>query len=166
MTDTTKQPGIEDIWDALRDIPDPEIPPVSIVELGMIEDVSVESATAKVRFLPTFAGCPALDAIRESIREKVAELGFDDVRVEAAFDPPWTTDRITDEGRRKLEEFGLAPPGRLNGRFVDIEMLRRTACPFCGSRETTLESPFGPTLCRAIHYCNACKQSFEQFKPV
>ncbi len=166
MHDPTREAGIEDVWDALRSIPDPEIPPVSIVELGMIDEVVVRGEAARVRFLPTFAGCPALDAIRSTIRERVAALGFDDVQVEAAFEPPWTTDRITDEGRRKLKEFGLAPPGRLNGRFVDIETLRRAACPFCGSRDTSMESAFGPTLCRAIHYCNGCRQSFEQFKPI
>ncbi len=161
---TTNQ--IDDIWAALAKVPDPEIPPVSVVDLGMVHDVHVDGDTARVRFLPTFAGCPALELIGQSIREAIEQLGFAHVKVEPVFDPAWTTDRITAGGRRKLKEFGLAPPGKLNGRFVDISMLQKVACPYCDSRDTTLESTFGPTLCRAIHYCNACRNSFEQFKPV
>ena len=159
-------PTLDDIWAALADVPDPEIPPVSVVDLGMVHDVRIDGDTVSVRFLPTFAGCPALELIGQSIREAIEQLGFAQVKVEPVFDPAWTTDRITAGGLRKLKQFGLAPPGKLNGRFVDISMLQKVACPYCDSRNTTLESTFGPTLCRAIHYCNACRNSFEQFKPV
>jgi ring-1,2-phenylacetyl-CoA epoxidase subunit PaaD len=115
---------------------------------------------------PTFAGCPALDVMRDSIAEAVRAEGYDDVRVDVVFNPPWTTDRITPDGRRKLKEFGLAPPGKCGTTGPSMESLRQVACPYCDSTDTDLESIFGPTLCRAIHYCNACRQSFEQFKPV
>lgn len=154
------------ILEALADIPDPEIPTVSIVELGMIHEVRVDGGAARVRFLPTFAGCPALEYIRDAIRRRLTDLGFAEAHVEAVHDPPWTSDRITHEGRRKLRAFGLSPPTKLNAAFVSLDALRRVECPHCGSRETQLETPFGPTLCRAIHYCRACRQSFEQFKPV
>jgi ring-1,2-phenylacetyl-CoA epoxidase subunit PaaD len=159
-------PRTEEIWEVLSRIADPEIPPVSIVELGMVDSVAFDGEAVCVRFLPTFAGCPALDAIRDQIRDSVTEAGYDDVRVEAVFEPAWTTDRISEVGLEKLRKFGLAPPQRLNGQFVSLEVLKKKACPYCGSLNTVLETPFGPTLCRAIHYCNACKQSFEQFKPV
>lgn len=154
------------VWSALEGVKDPEIPPLSVVELGMIAGVSAEGPTTVVRMTPTFAGCPALDVIREEIARAVTVAGFDDVRVDVVFDPPWSTDRITPDGLRKLKEFGLAPPSRCGSTGATVAALQQVTCPFCDSKDTTLESIFGPTLCRAIHYCNACRQSFEQFKPV
>lgn len=150
-------------WEALREVRDPEIPPLSVIDLGMIADVRIEGDTLVVAVAPTFAGCPALDVIRQDVRRAVENAGERNVRVDTVFNPPWTTQRITEEGRRKLKEFGLAPPG---GRCASGDMpdLERTACPFCASTETVLESLFGPTLCRSIHYCNHCLQSFEHFK--
>ncbi len=181
---------VELVWNALRGVPDPEIPPVSIVELGMIAQVRIDTegidggavdgggidsgavdggaatgGVVVVDLTPTFAGCPALDLIREDIRKAVQGAGEADVKVNVVFDPPWTTDRITEEGRRKLKEFGLAPPGKrcTGGELPDLE---KTACPYCDSTNTKVESIFGPTLCRSIHYCDACLQSFEHFKAV
>lgn len=154
------------VWDALQDVTDPEIPDISVVELGIIQRVEANADVATIDMCPTFAGCPALDYMRDDIRKHVADAGFEQVDVNIVFDPPWTTDRITDEGRRKLKAFGLAPPTKCAGSGVNEAMIRDVSCPFCDSHDTTLESIFGPTLCRAIHYCNACQQSFEQFKPV
>lgn len=154
------------VWESLANVSDPEIPVLNVLEMGMIPAVRVEDETVVVEMTPTFAGCPALDLIRENIRHAVQSAGFEDVRVDVVFDPPWTSDRITPEGRRKLKEFGLAPPARCGTTGVTFQALQKVACPYCHSAETTLESIFGPTLCRAIHYCNACRQSFEQFKPV
>ncbi|HRW53343.1 MAG TPA: phenylacetate-CoA oxygenase subunit PaaJ, partial [Phycisphaerae bacterium] len=144
----------------------PEIPAISVVELGIIAGVRADSNHASVDMCPTFAGCPALDYMREDIRRHVHDAGFERVEVNVVFDPPWSTDRITDEGRKKLKAFGLAPPTKCGGSPVTESIIRDVACPYCDSHNTTLESIFGPTLCRAIHYCNACRQSFEQFKPV
>ncbi len=161
------RPDVLRAWQALADVADPEIPVLSVLEMGMIADVAMDGPCVVVRMTPTFAGCPALDVIREDIARVVRLAGFDEVRVDVVFDPPWTSDRITQEGRRKLKEFGLAPPAPgCGGGAVTETILRRVACPYCDSADTTLESLFGPTLCRAIHYCNACRQSFEQFKPV
>ena len=154
------------VWDALQTVSDPEIPDISVVELGIIQRVEAHAGSATIDMCPTFAGCPALDYMRDDIRKHVTAAGFDPVNVNIVFDPPWTTDRITDEGRRKLKAFGLAPPTKCGGGPVTEAIIRDVACPFCDSHDTTLESIFGPTLCRAIHYCNACQQSFEQFKPV
>ena len=154
------------VWDALQGVKDPEIPLISLVELGMISEVSVADGRVSVKMLPTFAGCPALDLMRDQIEEAVREAGFEEVEVDVVFDPPWSTDRITTEGLAKLKAFGLAPPRRCGEAGASESALLRVACPFCGSNDTDLESIFGPTLCRAIHYCQECQQSFEQFKPV
>ncbi len=154
------------VWRAVETVRDPEIPPLSIVEMGMVHEVCVEAGRVRVRYMPTFAGCPALLVIAEQIEAAVRAAGFDEVAVEAVFDPPWHSDRVTEEGRRKLREFGLAPPERLCGAPVTDAHFERVTCPYCGSRQTRLETPFGPTLCRAMHYCDGCRQSFEQFKPV
>lgn len=154
------------VWSALDTVTDPEIPVVSIVDMGIVAKVTLHGGEVTVEMTPTFVGCPALDVIRENIRHAVQAAGFETVRVDVVFDPPWTSDRITPDGRRKLKEFGLAPPGSACSGGVDEDLVAIVACPYCDSRDTALESIFGPTLCRAIHYCNSCRQSFEQFKPV
>ena|SRR3990172_1209293 len=155
----------DQILTALQDVKDPEIPAVSIVEMGLIADVQVEGEAVHVKITPTFAGCPAVEVMRVESERRLRALGVENVSVQITFDPPWNSDRISAEGRRKLKEFGLAPP-RLHNGHVDLIQLELIECPYCGSADTTLESAFGPTLCRAIHYCHHCQQSFEQFKPL
>jgi ring-1,2-phenylacetyl-CoA epoxidase subunit PaaD len=161
----TTDSALERVWHAIATVTDPEIPVVSVVELGIIPDAWIADGRVTVQMCPTFAGCPALDLMRDNIRAAVQNAGFDDVTVQVVFDPPWSSDKITEEGRRKLKEFGLAPPAKCGGGITE-DLLRQASCPYCDSTDTTLESIFGPTLCRAIHYCNGCLQSFEQFKPV
>lgn len=162
--DVSRSPRIQSAWQALDTVADPEIPTVSIVELGMIADVREEEGDLVVDMTPTFAGCPALALIQTEIIRALAGAGLRSAKVNVVYDPPWTTDRITEVGRRRLKEFGLAPPGsRCEGGMPKID---QTPCPFCDSTKTELESIFGPTLCRSIHYCHACLQSFEHFKPV
>jgi ring-1,2-phenylacetyl-CoA epoxidase subunit PaaD len=159
------------VWDALAEVKDPEIPAVSVVELGIIRSVEAGSGRIRVEMLPTFVGCPALELIRASIAARLAGMA-PEVQVEATFAEPWTSDRITPEGRRKLRESGFAPPAPRAAEpadqplFPTITTRPLVHCPFCGSRDTVLENPFGPTLCRAIHWCNQCRQPFEQFKAV
>jgi ring-1,2-phenylacetyl-CoA epoxidase subunit PaaD len=155
----------DQILAALQDVKDPEIPVVSLVEMGLIADVQIEEGVVRVKITPTFAGCPAVEVMRVESERRLRALGVEDVSVQITFDPPWSSDRISAEGRRKLKEFGLAPP-RLHNGHVDLIQLELVNCPYCGSADTTLESAFGPTLCRAIHYCHNCQQSFEQFKPL
>ncbi len=154
------------IWEALATVNDPEIPILSVIDLGIIDSVDVDQTRARVRMLPTFVGCPAIDLIREQITAAVREAGFDQVEVEVSFDPPWTSDRITPDGLRKLREFGVAPPGQCTHGPAVESNFHQVPCPRCGKRDTALESLFGPTLCRAIHYCNTCHESFEHFKPL
>jgi ring-1,2-phenylacetyl-CoA epoxidase subunit PaaD len=161
-----------DVLAALDGIPDPEIPTVSIVELGMIGGIDVEPARIRVQLLPTFVGCPALEVIRDAISNDLDRFGLD-VEVDVSFATPWTSDRISTEGREKLRRSGFAPPPHLReGRA--LPMLGATGlgtsaavpCPYCGSLQTTLENVFGPTQCRSIRHCTACRQPFEAFKPV
>jgi ring-1,2-phenylacetyl-CoA epoxidase subunit PaaD len=162
---------------ALDSVPDPEIPGVSIVELGMIGDVEVSREGIRIELLPTFVGCPAIELIRGSVVERLAGFGLP-VEVEVSFSTPWSSDRISPEGRDKLRRSGFAPPPLVpSGRA--LPMLEQAsapgapvldpdgvACPYCGSLRTTLENVFGPTLCRSIRQCHDCRQPFESFKPI
>ena len=156
------------VWDALAGVPDPEIPAVSVVDMGMIREVIAVDGKTTVVVLPTFTGCPAIAEIVSDVRTAVERIeGAGAVEVETSFDPPWTTDRITEDGRKKLTEFGLAPPtGNAPVLITEIGLPKAAKCPFCGSTDTKNENPFGPTPCRALYYCNACRNPFEQFKPV
>jgi ring-1,2-phenylacetyl-CoA epoxidase subunit PaaD len=157
------------VLQALAEVKDPEIPEVSVVDLGMIHRVEVGENHVRVALLPTFVGCPAIDLIRRAAAERLASLA-PVVEVEATFAEPWTSDRITPEGRRKLRESGFAPPAAATAGdrplLLSIGMRPSASCPYCGSAHTSMENPFGPTLCRAIFYCHACRQPFEQFKAV
>lgn len=168
----SRDPRDSVIWAALDEIPDPEIPAISVVELGVIRGFAFERQTGgkerlSVELLPTFVGCPAIEVMRQQVTERLTDLGVtDEVRVELSFAEPWTSDRITPEGREKLRASGFAPPVPI-GLGSMLPMLDVPAtCPYCGSRNTTLDNPFGPTLCRAIYHCDNCHQPFEQFKAV
>jgi ring-1,2-phenylacetyl-CoA epoxidase subunit PaaD len=154
-----------DLWDALRDVPDPEIPTISVVDLGVILRVELDEAAGRARVLlmPTFTGCPAIEAMRHMIADRLGQLGVS-VQVDVTREQRWSSDRISAEGRRKLAAAGIAPPGPAASTVIPL--LEPASCPHCGSRRTTLDSAFGPTLCRAIAYCRDCKQPFEQFKPL
>jgi ring-1,2-phenylacetyl-CoA epoxidase subunit PaaD len=158
-----------EVWEALAEVPDPEIPVVSVVDLGLVHAVELDGERLRVELLPTFVGCPALELIRRSVAERLAAMA-PQVEVEMTFAVPWTSDRITDEGRRKLRESGFAPPGPAptpdRPLFTTITTRPRAICPWCGSDDTALENLFGPTLCRTLFWCNRCRQPFEQFKAV
>ncbi len=157
----------EQVWDALAEIPDPEIPVISLVDLGVIRDVAVEGDRVRVDLTPTFLGCPALEAMRRQLETKVEELGGDpEVRV--VVDDAWSTDRISPEWREKLRAAGFAPPPPRAAGATTLVQLQSKAfrCPYCGSTETRLENIFGPTPCRSIRWCESCRQPFEQFKTI
>jgi ring-1,2-phenylacetyl-CoA epoxidase subunit PaaD len=155
------------VWQALDEIPDPEIPVISLVDLGVVKSVEVTGSGVSVEFTPTFMGCPALDAMTRAIRERVEALGAA-CEVLVVNDDSWSTDRISAGGREKLRAAGLAPPPlRADGTPSLIQLERGPfRCPWCGSTETKLENIFGPTACRSIRYCNNCAQPFEQFKTI
>ena len=157
----------EDVWAALAEIPDPEIPVISLVELGVIKGVAVEDGHVRIDFTPTFMGCPALETMQREMHAKVRALGAEaDVRV--VLDDSWSTDRISPSGREKLRLAGFAPPAPRSAGKLELVQLQGGAfrCPYCGSTDTRLDNLFGPTPCRSIRYCNACRQPFEQFKTI
>lgn len=150
-------------WDLLQEVKDPEIPTVSMIEMGMIDKVAVEDGVVTVNVMPTFVGCPAIEIMRGNIKEKLGTVeGVRDVVVNFVFDPEWTTDRITEEGREKLAQFGIAPPPKA----VIDEATWEVECPFCQSKKTRMENLFGPAACRSILYCDDCKNPFEAIKPI
>jgi ring-1,2-phenylacetyl-CoA epoxidase subunit PaaD len=168
----------ERIWRVLEAIHDPEIPPLSITDLGIVEGVNVEDQTIEVDLLPTFAGCPALDVIRADVESALGAVVTDrEVLVRFVYSKPWTSDRITAAGKEALASFGITPPdrdlttkaGRAGRTLIPLAALHRVermvTCPYCGSDQTVVESAFGPTLCRSTHFCRACRNPFEAFKP-
>jgi ring-1,2-phenylacetyl-CoA epoxidase subunit PaaD len=153
---------------ALVEVMDPELPMLSVVDLGIVHRVEVAPGDGPilVEILPTFIGCPALELIKTSIADRLATFGRH-VEVTATFEVPWTSERITEDGRRALLAAGIAPPNvgfQEASGLIDLEP--RVPCPHCGSRRTTLENVFGPTQCRAIRYCADCRQPFESIKTV
>ena len=157
----------EQVWDALAEIPDPEIPVISLVDLGVIREVDVSNGSVRVDFTPSFLGWPALDVLREARGAPIRELGAEpEIRV--CTDDSWSTDRITPEGREKLRTSGFAPPAPRAAGAPTLVQLQSNAhrCPYCGSTGTRLENIFGPTPCRSLRYCTSCKQPFEQFKTI
>jgi ring-1,2-phenylacetyl-CoA epoxidase subunit PaaD len=153
---------VDQVWAALQGVKDPEIPVISVIEMGMIASVTAEGAHVQVAVTPTFVGCPAVAMIQAGIEEAVRVIpGVEAATVNFVFDPPWTSDRITPEGQAKLKTFGIAPPG---SGLVGLELAPN--CPYCGSTETHLENLFGPTACRSIYYCDGCRQPFEGMKSV
>jgi ring-1,2-phenylacetyl-CoA epoxidase subunit PaaD len=153
----------EAVLQALEDVKDPEIPAISVVELGVIRAVDIDGGRVTVDMAPTFAGCPALAVMQADIRSRLRQMGAAEVEVRLVLAPPWSSDWITEAGRIKLRSFGLAPPIQ-HGGLVQIMFADEATCPHCGSSDATLKNSFGPTLCRALYYCNRCQQPFEQFK--
>jgi len=155
------------VWEALAEIPDPEIPTISLVDIGVIKDVAVEDGSVRIEFTPTFLGCPALEVMRDAMAAKVRELGAEpEVRV--VLDDSWSTDKITPAGREKLRASGFAPPAPRSAGAPALVQLDTSAfrCPYCSSTNTRLENIFGPTPCRSLRYCQDCRQPFEQFKTI
>ncbi|WP_257958490.1 1,2-phenylacetyl-CoA epoxidase subunit PaaD [Bacillus sp. V3-13] len=148
---------------ALYFVKDPEINTLSIIELGMLEQLEVRDNKVKIRLLPTFMGCPALDIIKNNIEKAIAELSDQiEVDVQFIYHPPWTSARVSEAGRQKLKEFGIAPPPKVFGADGSWSV----NCPYCDSEYTSMDNLFGPTACRSILYCKSCKNPFEAMKPV
>jgi ring-1,2-phenylacetyl-CoA epoxidase subunit PaaD len=158
-------PDTNKIWKLLEEVYDPEIPVLSLVDLGVITRVELKNENVWVEMTPTFVGCPALDFMKQEVSEKLKNNGYNNIEVSISYNTPWNSDKISEKGKLALKQFGLAPP-MPNALFTDISVLEQVPCPRCNSENTELKNPFGPTLCRSIHYCNNCKEAFEQFKPL
>ena len=167
---TNGVPVRDALWKVLEGVPDPEVPVLSVVDLGIVRDVRREGDEVIVDVTPTYSGCPAMRTIEEDIIAALAAAGVTRVRVRTVYQPAWTTDWMSDDARERLRAYGIAPPGAATSGEGELVPLRRRApavpCPFCGSANTELRSQFGATACKAICYCNACRQPFEYFKPI
>lgn len=157
----------EQVLSILQAVKDPEIPVISVVDLGVITDVQILSEDSiKVIMTPTFAGCPAIEVMKQGVYEQLKTIPeLKNIEVEVNYDIPWTSNRISACGKQLLKDFGLAPPPEIE-KELSLDVLEKVPCPYCNSENTILKSAFGSTLCRSIHFCNNCLQSFEQFKPL
>lgn len=152
------------LWKALEGVCDPEIPALSVVEMGMIRELEVQGSEVRVQVRPTFVGCPALDIIRRDIGTALSGVdGVASVEIQFVHDPPWSPDEISPSGQEKLRQFGIAPPAPGGGESL-LTLDEVPPCPYCGSADTHMESIFGPTACRYTCYCSGCHQPFEAMK--
>jgi ring-1,2-phenylacetyl-CoA epoxidase subunit PaaD len=156
---------IENVYLWLEEVKDPEIPVLSLVDLGVITHVVVDGERIDIEMTPTFVGCPALDVMKEDIISVLRAHGAKEVKVKVSYRDPWSSDKISEKGRLALKKFGLAPPPS-SLIIGDIEVLEHAVCPQCNGTNTEIKNLFGPTLCRSIHYCYDCREAFEQFKPL
>ena len=156
------------ILEWLQAVKDPEIPTISLIDLGVVRGVAVDQATGTVRvhLTPTFAGCPAMDYMKRDVERTLLAHGVPAVEVEISLREAWTSDMLTEAGREALRAHKLSPPPIIGNQVFDLEFLEYAECPNCHGHNTELRTPFGATLCRAVHYCHNCRQLFEQFKPV
>ncbi len=153
------------VWDILKQVSDPEIPVLTVVDLGVVREVEEKAGGLTVKITPTYSGCPAMNEIEANIREALRKEGYTNVEVETVLSPPWTTDWMTDTGKQKLEEYGIAPPeGSSADKTVLFGEAKKVKCPHCKSRNTTMVSQFGSTACKALYKCEDCKEPFDYFK--
>jgi ring-1,2-phenylacetyl-CoA epoxidase subunit PaaD len=156
------------VYEWLADVTDPEVPALTILDLGIVRDVIIskkhDEAVVKVIITPTYSGCPAMDVIAVGIRMSLISRGIRHVEIEPQLSPAWTTDWMTGEGKQKLKEYGIAPPHRKAFQPLGLFEEDKVACPRCGSEDTELVSQFGPTSCKALYKCLSCKEPFEHFK--
>lgn len=164
-TKTRASDRAAEVWKALGEVADPEIPVLSLVDLGVIRSVQVQESGVEIEMTPTFTGCPALERMKEDVEMKLKSKGFESVVIRVNHAVQWSTDNLDETTKEKLRVFGIAPPPKtMESLAVTLEL--PVVCPFCSSARTHLESPFGATLCKQIYYCDSCLQSFERFKPL
>ena len=155
----------QDIWHLLEEVKDPEVPVLSIVDLGIVRAVSTQDDQVNITITPTYSGCPAMDVINMDIRLKLLEKGYRKFQIQQSLSPAWTTEWMSEEGKRKLKAYGIAPPNDKQ-QFCSTEMFAEEAvqCPRCGSYHTRLVSQFGSTACKALYQCQDCREAFDYFK--
>lgn len=167
MVESKESLSIQKIWDVLSTIPDPDIPVISITDLGIIRDVKLDGKIALVTITPTYSGCPAMHVFKEDIKTALLDLGCEDVHLHLSLSPPWTTDWLNEESKAKMRAHGIATPDKTELQDAELfsDAKKNIACPHCSSNDTKLTSQFGSTACKALWYCNSCQQPFEYFKP-
>ena len=156
----------EQIWDYLKEIPDPEIPVINIVELGVVRAIEINENQLAISITPTYSGCPAMKVIEDDIVSVLKNKGFDTVKIKTILSPAWTTDWITDTAKQKLKEYGIAPPEKtsVDKGYLFSKGLKKIKCPHCNSTNTEMKSQFGSTACKALYTCKDCLEPFDYFK--
>ncbi|MFN5981952.1 MAG: 1,2-phenylacetyl-CoA epoxidase subunit PaaD [Fluviicola sp.] len=153
-----------DIWKLLEGISDPEVPVLSVIDLGIVRSVKIQEDQIHITITPTYSGCPAMGVIEQDIKEKLSKEGFTKFKIDTVLTPAWTTDWISEEGRKKLKLYGIAPPENEPDKSVLFADPVKVQCPKCGSRNTRMVSQFGSTACKAHYQCNSCLEPFDYFK--
>lgn len=158
ITDTTQL-----LWQIVSEVPDPEVPVLTIQDLGVLRDISFEGGQPVITITPTYSGCPAMDMISMGIRMALLQNGFTNVKIKTVLSPAWTTDWMSEAGKQKLKEYGIAPPV---GKSISQQSLEQAIvpCPHCGSTHTKLVSEFSSTACKAFYTCTDCREPFDHFK--
>jgi len=153
------------IYSLLNEIPDPEIPVISIVELGVIREVETSGKEIRVIITPTYSGCPAMKQMEDDVRKKLQEAGFEKINIQTVFNPAWTTDWLSPEAKKKLQDYGIAPPEEsTTDKSFLLGKQKNITCPRCKSTDTVMVSQFGSTACKALYKCNNCLEAFDYFK--
>ncbi|MCB9230264.1 MAG: phenylacetate-CoA oxygenase subunit PaaJ [Bacteroidia bacterium] len=161
LTDWTE----DEILEILNEVKDPEIPVISVVDLGIVREISIRPEGVDVLMTPTFAGCPAIDVMKKGVIQALANHGISPATVTVDYKIPWSSNMVSPRGKQLLKDFGLSPPPAFDG-MLTLEVLQNALCPKCGSNNTWMMNAFGPTACRAVHHCRNCQETFEQFKPL
>lgn len=169
MKQETELLSTSKIWSWLEEVTDPEIPVLNVVEMGIVRDVEIEDNRVVVKITPTYSGCPAMNTIELEILKKLEEKGIKSFRILTDYKETWTTNWMTDNAKRKLKEYGIAPPDKTDANsenyLIGLKNSQKVVpCPYCASTKTKLQSEFGSTACKAQYYCNNCEQPFEHFK--
>jgi ring-1,2-phenylacetyl-CoA epoxidase subunit PaaD len=162
----TKKISAESIWAILQTVTDPEVPVLTIIDLGIVRDVKVEGENVEVSITPTYSGCPAMDVINMNIRMALLQEGISNINIKQVLSPAWTTDWMSEEGKQKLKAYGIAPP-QYKQIVCEPELFGKEEaiqCPHCNSYNTRLVSQFGSTACKALYQCNDCREPFDYFK--
>ncbi len=165
----TAVPTVDEVWSILDSVMDPEVPVLSVRDLGIVRDVAIDEAgVVTVTVTPTYSGCPAILVIERDIADAITAAGIEYVQVKTTFSPPWTTDWISPDARARLKAYGIAPPGRAeSGGLVQLMRARPAVqCPYCDSFDTEIRSEFGTTACKSLCWCRSCRQPFEEFKAI
>ncbi len=163
---SSTKPSLDTVWQWLADVPDPEIPVISVIDLGIVRELEWDDATLVVTVTPTYTGCPATRVINDDIRTHLTACGIDSIRFERRLSPAWTTDWLTEEGRDKLKEYGIAPPSKTPSTLANgfITVAAAVSCPRCQSFNTEMVSQFGSTPCKSSYRCLDCLEPFDYFK--
>ena len=155
----------QEIWTLLEQVSDPEIPVLTVLDMGIVRDIRQENGVWHIDITPTYSGCPAMDMIAVEIKATLQEAGYEKVEVHLVLTPAWTTDWLTESGKQKLKAYGIAPPeGKTPDKSVLFGEPKKIQCPHCGSRNTKLLSQFGSTACKSLYQCQSCKEPFDYFK--